>query len=214
MVNPDKITNYNLSKPRLEELLAFWVCVAGKTAKVIARNLDAFFTDAHKELGIKRLQPFRVLGLLGEKKIAQKLKEHGIGCYNAKAKSLYNLATRNLNLRTCTVGDLEEIHGIGSKTSRCFVMHSRPDAKCAGLDVHCLRFMGDLGYDVPKSTPGKKRYREIEAKFLAICDRMERNPPDFDLIVWRIYSKHKHLKRKLVQAVLFLCFDLVDTPKT
>jgi hypothetical protein len=43
---------------------------------------------------------------------------------------------------------------------------------------------------------------------------MERNPPDFDLIVWRIYSKHKHLKRKLIQAVLFLCFDLVDTPKT
>ena len=40
MVDPNNITNYNLTPHKLEEVLSFWICVAGKTAKSIAPRLD------------------------------------------------------------------------------------------------------------------------------------------------------------------------------
>jgi hypothetical protein len=37
MIDPSNITNFNLTDHGLQEILIFWICVAGKTATTIAK---------------------------------------------------------------------------------------------------------------------------------------------------------------------------------
>ena len=107
MVNPSKITNYNLTDSELEEVLIFWICVAGKTAATIAKGVEKLLTD------LKGGTPFAKIRQYGYKKLPNKLKECGIGCYTLKAKSIWELVNSNIDLQTCTLEDLEKIPGIG-----------------------------------------------------------------------------------------------------
>ena len=115
------------------------------------------------------------------------MRKCGIGCYNNKAKTFWQLANSGLDLSTCSTTELESIHGIGMKTSRCFIIHSRKDPKCAGLDVHILRYLKDKGYDVPTSTPTKKEYLRIEEIFLKLAEQSEKTVAEFDLDIWKQY---------------------------
>ena len=85
--------------------------------------------------------------------------------------------------------DLEKIHGVGMKTSRCFILHSRKDAQYAGLDTHMLKFLRSKGIDAPMSTPSsKKQYLTLEKYVLYYAQLAKRSPADFDLEIWRQYS--------------------------
>jgi hypothetical protein len=84
---------------------------------------------------------------------------------------------------------LECIKGIGMKTARFFVMHSRPNQQLACLDTHILAWLKDKGHDVPKTTPSGKKYLELETIFLAYCKRMSKLPADLDLEIWNERSK-------------------------
>jgi thermostable 8-oxoguanine DNA glycosylase len=96
----------------------------------------------------------------------------------------------DLNLRTCTVDDLETIRGIGMKTSRLFVLHTRKDSMCIPLDVHILHYLRDNGYDVPKATPGsKKKYRIIEKLCVQLARKAGKSCADWDLDIWNVYRK-------------------------
>lgn len=192
MINPDKITNFNLTKLQLEEVLMFWLCVAGKTAKTIAKALEKFLLELHDDCGYLTYKtPFELIKHLPENEIATRLRKNGIGCHKNKAKGLKQLANSGLDLTKCSINDLEEIHGIGPKTARCFILHSRKDAQCVGLDTHILHFMRDLGFDVPKSTPGsKKQYMAVEKQFLKLVKMSRRSIADLDLTVWRVYSQN------------------------
>lgn len=188
MIDPVNITNFNLNRYRLEETLLFWVCAAGKNALSSARALDRFLTsiDGHK-------RPFEsiwsVCDRFGFPKLPLLMKKAGIGCYNQKAMTFWQLADSELNLKTCSVSDLEQIKGIGRKTSRCFVMHSRANARCAGLDTHILHFLADQGYVVPKATPSsQKEYLRLENAFLKLADKSGLSPADYDLHIWKVYS--------------------------
>jgi hypothetical protein len=129
------------------------------------------------------------------------MKELGIGCYNHKARACLELAHSGLDLQTCPAEDLEKIHGIGMKTSRCFIMHSREDSDYAGLDTHVLAFLRDLGHDVPKHTPSsKQKYQDIETKFLFLAQVVDRSPAHFDLLIWRVYSQHPQCKNLLIHV--------------
>jgi len=183
MINPSNITNYNLTEPELEEVLIFWICVAGKTAATIAKGVEKLLTD------LKGGTPFAKIKGYGYERLANKLKECGIGCYTLKAKSIWSLVNSHLDLRTCSLEDLESIIGIGRKTSRCFVMHSRRGAKCAGLDTHILKFLRSKGHEVPTSTPGSaKKYFEVEQLFLKYVKESGQTTADFDLNIWRNYA--------------------------
>ena len=124
--------------------------------------------------------------------LAQTLKYYGIGCYNSKARTFYELAVAKfkgeLDLRTCSASDLEKIHGIGPKTARCFILHSRKNAQVAGLDTHMLKHLKSLGYDVPKSTPTGKKYLELEKVVLSLAKRAKMTPASYDLHIWNKYS--------------------------
>ena len=86
---------------------------------------------------------------------------------------------------------MEKIYGIGRKTSRGFILHTRPNAQCAVLDTHILKFLNEQGApDVPKSTPpSKSEYERLEKYFLSICRKKKITPAKQDLKVWNYYSK-------------------------
>lgn len=186
MINPSKITNYNMNDYELQEVLLFWVCVAGKTANVISKRLDNILNSWGCN---KNKMPFDVIKKLDKDKLGIILKENGIGCFNLKARAMKELADSGLNLRTCSADDLEKITGIGMKTSRCFIIHSRRNALYAGLDTHILKHLSLKGYDVPKSTPSKKMYLELEKIFVDMALSLGKTVAEYDLEIWNKYSR-------------------------
>lgn len=183
MIYPDKVTNYNQTDKELEEFILFWVCAAGKNGRTAARCLHNLmecvggYTDFFGG-------PFKAMIRAHKLYYLPKLmKMKGIGCFNSKARTFLELAHSNLDLRTCTVTDLESIHGIGPKTARCFLLHSRKNAQVAGLDTHILKHLKALGYDVPKSTPTGKKYLDIEKIVLMLAKEAGMSPAEFDLHV-------------------------------
>lgn len=185
MVDPFNITEYGMEIRKLQEHIIFWICVAGKQAKTIAPRVEGFLL----EIGGKDLLPFEAIRRVSFGTLPPVLMRHGIGCYNNKARSLWALAHKGLDLKTCTADNLEEIYGIGMKTSRCFIIHSRPDAEYAGLDTHVLKFLRSKGHDAPKATPNSKRkYLELEKVFLKYAKKSGKSVAEFDLNIWRKYA--------------------------
>jgi len=189
VIDPTNITNYNLTMDELEETLLWWVLAAGKNGRTAARCLEELLyritiDDLHS--------PFYNIkaATCAEKELSLSMKECGIGCYSSKARAFTELAWSDLNLRTCTAEDLEKIHGIGRKTSRCFIIHSRKDARYAGLDTHMLKHLKASGVsDVPKSTPNsKKEYVRLEKEVLRLADEADMTAADYDLMIWNKYS--------------------------
>jgi thermostable 8-oxoguanine DNA glycosylase len=194
MVDPINFTNFNRTDVELEETALFSVLVAGKNALVTAKSLENLLVTAHKQVEFKERQPFNCMKQFKRSKLADLLHEHGIGCYTSKSRSVDELVNSELDLRNCSVEDLEEIYGIGSKTARMFVMHTRPNQEYAALDVHILKYLRDCGYDVPGNTPGSKnKYKELEVIFLELAKKHGKTPADFDLDLWREYRN----KRKI-----------------
>jgi thermostable 8-oxoguanine DNA glycosylase len=193
MIDPTNITNFNLSDNQLEEVILFWICAAGKNAIVAASSLDRLLNQICE----KKHSPFESIRNLNKNKLPNLLKNFGIGCYNNKAKTFWDLSNSGINLRTCSANDLENIYGIGMKTSRCFIIHSRKNAKYAGLDVHILKFMKLLGYDVPKSTPIGKKYLYLEKEFLRKIEGFGKPVAEIDLLIWNHFSQHKNVNEDI-----------------
>jgi hypothetical protein len=181
MIDPNNITRYDLSDYELEEIILFWVLAAGKKATTASLSLDKFLDN-------KSIKPFELIKLKGLIDLPFLMKSCGIGCFNNKSITFWQLANSNLDLRSCTAEDLEKIKGIGMKTSRCFIIHSRQNARYAGLDTHVLKYLSSLGYNVPKSTPNGKKYLEIEEIFLQLAEKSGKTIAEFDLEIWRSYS--------------------------
>ena len=191
MIDPEKVTNYEQTDRQLEEFILFWVCAAGKNGRTAARCLDNFLTGM-AAFYLNNTPFHTILKIHALFDLPQTLKHYGIGCYTSKSKTFYELAVAKhkgeLDLRTCTASDLESIHGIGPKTARCFLLHSRENAQVAGLDTHMLKHLRKLGYDVPKSTPTGKKYLDIERIVLILSEEAGMSPADYDLKIWTEYS--------------------------
>ena len=201
MIDPTNITNYSLTYHQLEEHMLFWICAAGKNGVTAARCLDKLLVMLKGNLfetrvakyahEVRDMGPFDLIRFTSETDLKRLMGFAGIGCYTRKAFTFKSLAYVSPNLRTCTTDDLEIIKGIGPKTSRCFLIHSRPNQRLAGLDVHILNFLRDKGYNVPKSTPTGKKYKQIEQWFLTEADKSGKTVADFDLSVWNQYRNKK-----------------------
>ena len=188
-INPKKITDFNRTKADLELFAIFAVCVAGKKAQQTADKVNDHFRDT--ETPTKRLTPFETIKSLVKIRVfGAYLQMAKVGQYKRIYRALRDLAESGIDLKTCTVEDLEAIHGIGPKTSRFIIMHSRPKQRLATLDTHILRWMRDQGIDTPKATPqSRKLYKELEDKFLTLCDKCAILPSQLDLKIWKQYSK-------------------------
>ncbi|MBU0959147.1 MAG: hypothetical protein KKB31_04335 [Nanoarchaeota archaeon] len=184
MINPTRITNYGLDVPELEENILFWVLAAGKDSKIIARGLNNLLEEVGRDVS-----PFEALRRY-QGDLSGLIKRNGIGCYTQKAKTVSGLIFSGIDLKNCGVEDLERIWGVGRKTSRCYVMHTRREARVAGLDVHILKFLKEMGVNTPSRTPGSaKEYSRLEEVFLHFVPK-GMSVAEFDLFIWNIYSRN------------------------
>ena len=174
MIDPNNIVR-EYTDSELEELLIFTILVAGKTAKTIAPRAAVLH------------QYLQVTNNLDIDDLVAVMKRIGLGPYN-KAQTI--IEALRLDLRTCTIEDLEKIKGIGPKTAKAFIMWSRPNIQQAILDTHVLKWLKSQGVDnVPKSTPSRgPTYDRLEQEFLSrVPEGM--TPAEFDLVIWRSYSE-------------------------
>lgn len=183
MINPDAITKYDNTTSELEEVLLFWVCVANKNAKTIAKALEKFLTNIDPQ---RKQSPFAAIRKQNKEKLPALLKAAGIGQYNQKTRTIWELVNSNLDLHHCSVDELETIPGIGMKTSRCYLMHSRRNVPHAGIDTHIKKYLRELGHDVP-NTLNKKQYLKYEQLFVTDARKHKRTTADHDLQIWLTY---------------------------
>ena len=190
MIDPNDITKFDRTDDELLEFWLFCLVVAGKTAKTQARALQRFIDGLPSGPTLSsRLE--EAVHPLRYQWFHEHLRECRLGQYNRLSQAIINTVLRPLDLRNDPVEVFEMIYGIGPKTSRFFVMHTRPDQRIAALDTHILKLLAESGIaNVPKVTPGsKKQYARLEQAFLDLADLSGMSVADFDLSTWTRYSK-------------------------
>lgn len=185
MIIPEKFTNYNLNKKGLEEHILFSLMVFNKNANQTAVKLDSFLKYCQRtssENGhFDAIKATRSIDRCSYRDFVERFR---FGNTTVKSDGLQALVSSDLDLRTCSPAELEEIPGFGMKTSRFFILHTRPNAQVACLDTHILNWLSYYtSYDVKKS-PSKNKYLELEQVFLKIADSMNVSPADLDLKIW------------------------------
>jgi hypothetical protein len=204
MINPDDVTNYNRTKYEKEEFLLFCCCVAGKSAFQQAEKLDKFLDLLVKSyyreltydssiLAINPDSPFALLRLHDIETVKNYLKDVKMGQYDRLTNLFLGLALV-VDVDTVTVEELESFKGVGPKTARFFVVHTRPNERYIVLDTHILAYLREEGFDTPKSTPTGNTYKNIENLALALVDSSGMTPADWDLSIWK--SRRRSLPKK------------------
>jgi len=188
----NQLNNEILSEAELQWRIIYSAIVAGKSARFAENAIRKLFSG-HKENPFDIIKAWcreewdPVLWIVDPnwQPLVARLRQAKTGNYNKLVKTLSELAWSNIDLYTCTPADLEKIHGIGPKTSRFFILWTRPDAKYAALDVHILRWLGERGYKVPKNTPqAPKAYATLEKAFLDEAEKLGLSPRELDKQVW------------------------------
>lgn len=183
LIDPKKITNFTRTQAELQSFFLFGLFCAGKNSDYAAKCLAKLLHNNEGET------PFEVLKNLGETGIHNALVASKIGQYTRLTKAIMDAV--DLDLATCTLEELMSVHGVGQKTARFFLLHTRPNCKVAVLDTHILKWLRDNGVDAPQVTPTSvKQYKALEEKFLFLADI---NFPfmsiaDIDLTLWTKYS--------------------------
>ncbi len=170
----------------LEARLLYAVIVAGKSAKFADQATARLWTYCQEGES-----PFDLIRRLAKSHtLLSVLRECRTGNYGKINRCFKELAGgwMDLNLRHCEPADLEKIHGIGPKTSRFFILWTRPEARYAALDVHILRWLRAQGYPAPRSTPVGKQYEQLEKAFLAEADSRGKTPRELDYEIWSAAS--------------------------
>ena len=164
----------------------FAILVAGKTAKTQAKKLNEFLTHCmHKEID----KPFALLSRLSSMGWLEiQMKQFKLGQYNRIGHVFKEILKFKGKLKKVTLEELESIKGIGSKTARFFLLHSRKNVEVAVLDTHILKWLREQGHDAPKATPTKKKYAVLEKIFLTEAMKRDILPADLDLEIWKSYA--------------------------
>lgn len=189
MINPAEVTNYNRTQDELQEFILFCINVAGKKSSIEAPKLEVFIERAKNIT--KETSPFNCikklikLGRLNEIMHWAKLSPY------AQRYNSYVAVSKIKDLQSVSLSRLLEVAGIGLKTARFFLSHSREDFDEPMLDTHILRYLRDQGYvDAPKSTPSNENtYLYFANIFKNIARQLGKTVTDLDLEIWKQYSK-------------------------
>ena len=198
MIDPYNITNYNRTEGELQKFLLFCIVVAGKTAYIQAQKLEEFLLSVNERLMLpEHVDPFQSLISADQHGILfEEIKKAKLGQYKKIYSGFKFITQKDYNLNRMTPKILEEIPGVGMKTSRFFLLHSDIfyKDKIAILDTHILKFIKENIDDrAPKSTPViPLTYRFWEDMFLNWCNNNDKNVADFDLEVWKSYARKKN----------------------
>ena len=182
-IEPTKITNFNRSGAELESFWLFCIIVAGRNSDFAARCVGKALSNAHSKT------PFSYFESLGETGIHNLLVANKVGQYTRITKAI--VQSIGVNLRTCTLEDLLAIHGVGMKTARFFLLHSRAGLEYAVLDTHILAWMRDKSVEAPTSTPTNPEvYSKLEKTFIYLRKLYypHLSPEKADLLIWAAQS--------------------------
>jgi thermostable 8-oxoguanine DNA glycosylase len=181
-INPTSITNFNRSTAEKQAFWIFCVLVAGRNSNFAAQKV-AQLLQKSAQLGVLPFEFFRSLGEVG---LDNFLRAHRVGQYSRISQAIYG--SLDLDLNICTLDSLLTIYGVGPKTARFFLLHTRQHEKYAVLDTHILKWLVSCGVEgVPTSTPqNQKTYKHFERVFLSLVEH--RFPllslAQVDLIIW------------------------------
>jgi len=182
-VNPTDITDFNRDTNQLEAFWLFCMFVAGKNSDYASRCLSKLIHGMSKRGYDGIFYYFRDLGRDG---IHNALVANKVGQYTRLTKGV--MQSLDLDLSTCTLDDLLKIHGVGNKTARFFLLHTREGCDYAVLDTHILAWLRTHGVeDAPKTTPtDKKVYKTLEKKFRYLSRLIYPFLSDaqIDLLIW------------------------------
>jgi thermostable 8-oxoguanine DNA glycosylase len=196
-IDPYNITNYNRTEEELQLFLLFCIVVAGKTAYIQADKLEQFLCSVNLRLMMpEHISPFQSIKSAEQHGILfEEIKKAKLGQYKKIFAAFKFISEKEYNLNRMTPKILEEIPGVGMKTSRFFLLHSDLfyKDKIAILDTHILKFIKENIDDrAPKSTPViPLTYRFWEDRFLNWCEQNNKNVADFDLEVWKSKARVK-----------------------
>lgn len=183
LINPHDVINYNRTDDELELFWLFCCVVAGKTASTQARGLNNFMNSLDERFA----SPFaKIKQAISDDILLSKLIDSRLGQFNRLVVTFEQ--SLRLDLRNCGVVDLENIHGVGPKTARMFLMMSRPDQRYAALDTHLLKHLRENNIDAPLATPSGSRYRALENEFLKLVDKSGMTVAEYDLMIWKSYA--------------------------
>jgi thermostable 8-oxoguanine DNA glycosylase len=195
LIDPYNITNYNRTEGELQLFLLFCIVVAGKTAYIQAQKLEQFLLSVNERLMMpEHISPFQSIKSAQQHGILfEEIKKAKLGQYKKIYSGFKYISEREYNLARMTPQILEEIPGVGMKTSRFFLLHSDLfyKDKIAILDTHILKFIKENIDDrAPKSTPVIPiTYRFWESMFLDWCKENNKNVAEFDLETWKSYAR-------------------------
>ena len=182
-INPKNITDFNRSTDELQAFWLFCMFVAGKNSDWASRCLKKLIDTAEKGTDGGIFNYFKSIGEVG---VHNMLVANKVGQYTRLTKGI--MQSLDLDLRTCSLQDLLNIHGVGNKTARFFLLHTRRNGNYAVLDTHILAWMRDHGVEnAPKSTPTNlKVYEELENRY-RILSRLHYphlSNAQIDLLIW------------------------------
>lgn len=165
----------------LESALVYSCIVAGKSAvftDAVMKKLKAYLKPGESFFQMFKRNRFILKGIL-------------IDCGTGNYEKLYRCfvalsVASSLDLGACEPSELEQIHGIGPKTSRFFILWTRDNANFAALDVHILRWLKtEKGYpNIPRTTPTGEEYLRIEKIFLEEARKAEMTARELDREIW------------------------------
>jgi thermostable 8-oxoguanine DNA glycosylase len=181
-IDPKQITNYHRTDNELQAFWLFCILVAGKNSDTTSRVISNIIND---------LEPwdslFDGIQRIGYEGLRDILHKNRTGQYDRISRAIWQ--SINLDLKTCSVEDLVKIHGVGPKTARFFLLHSREFCDEIVLDTHILNWLRTRCnmIDAPQNTPqNPKQYQE----WAIICKQfMEQYYPGLtlskiDLLIW------------------------------
>lgn len=198
MIDVFDVTNFKRTKSELEEYFIFAVCVAGKTASIIAKKVHSFIYESKfYENGDS---PFDVVKkMIKDDCLDQELHRVRMGKYEILNRCFTQLIQNDFDMYKVSPEELEKLPGVGYKTSRYFIMHSRDKQELAAIDTHILKFLKSKGHEVPKTTPGSsKKYKELETLFLKYAKESGMSLADFDLHIWSTSTTRSQRNEKSI----------------
>lgn len=183
MIAPAKeIVKYDRPRNKLEEWLVFSVLVANKPAERTAKVTRAFLAS------LPGRTPFAKIRAASGWELRSALIAARTGQYRRISRALRKVV--KLDPQWASLKTLEL--AVGPKTARFYLLSTRPDARCAALDTHILKFLRLQGHVAPANTPpAGPQYERLENLFLKEADRRRMTPAKLDEAVWRSYAVHK-----------------------